>query len=462
MAVRYAPNASAGKYTIKRLLNTGNFAISYEAVDASGKKVFLKQYKSPSLMVSWYEAYKRHQLALKSRISKNQQLAERTYEFIDMYEHKNAFIQVYGFIEGGQDLKQYLDSGEMSSAQRFTFASLLLFTLKLFHEAGIVHTDLKPDNVYLMPRPEIRMGYNLKLIDFDFTVLDDKSSPWDKKLAKDGQNYCGTPRYMSPEHLKGEIPQAKSDVFTAAIMCYELLTANGHPFPEDDVAYKDAVLGGRIPEPKFIVAPDAALNEFGAMLKKALSPNISARPNVGDLQKSLLKCRTLFTEGKPSPPPPPKDPPGPKPPEPPPPKDPSGPKPPEPTPEPPKPPAPMPEPPKPPEPKKTTSLVKLGLSMQGKTDIDWFKTSSSFGSHTDVKAVMDFRVYCSGCQFRLRREGSDWYMDPAPTPPKNMVLLNGEELLESRKLSAGDVISLGSRKDPSKRNIEPMVVHLET
>ena len=108
MAVRYPPNASAGKYTIKRLLNTGNFAISYEAVDASGKKVFLKQYKSPSLMVSWYEAYKRHQLALKSRISKNQQLAERTYEFIDMYEHKNAFIQVYGFIEGGQDLKQYL------------------------------------------------------------------------------------------------------------------------------------------------------------------------------------------------------------------------------------------------------------------------------------------------------------------------------------------------------------------
>ena len=178
MAVRYPPNASAGKYTIKRLLNTGNFAISYEAVDASGKKVFLKQYKSPSLMVSWYEAYKRHQLALKSRISNNQQLAERTYEFIDMYEHKNAFIQVYGFIEGGQDLKQYLDSGEMSSAQRFTFASLLLFTLKLFHEAGIVHTDLKPDNVYLMPRPEIRLVYNLNLIDFDFGSAPGKNDYW--------------------------------------------------------------------------------------------------------------------------------------------------------------------------------------------------------------------------------------------------------------------------------------------
>ncbi len=457
MAVRYPPNASAGKYTIKRLLNTGNFAISYEAADPSGKKVFLKQYKSPSLMVSWYEAYKQHQRALKSRISGDPQLSERTYEFIDMYEHKNAFIQVYGFIEGGQDLKQYLESGEMSPAQRFTFASLLLFTLKLFHGAGIVHTDLKPDNVYLMPRPEIRMGYNLKLIDFDFTVLDDKPSPWDRKLAKDGQNYCGTPRYMSPEHLKGEIPRARSDVFTAAIMCYELLTANGHPFPEDDAEYKEAVLGARIPEPKFIVAPDVALNEFGAMLKKALSPNISDRPDVGDLQKSLLKCRTLFTEGKPPPKPTPTPEPEPKP-------TPPEPKPtPTPGPEPKPTPTPTPPPPPPPEPPASSlSRVKLGLSMQGGTDIDWFRTSSSFGSHTDVKAVTSFRVFCSGCQFQLRRDGADWYMEPAPTPPKNMVLLNGEELLESRKLSAGDVISLGSRKDPSKRNIEPMVVHLET
>ena len=429
MAVRYAPNQSAGKYTIKRLINTGNFAISYEAVDSRGKKVFLKQYKSPSLLVSWYGAYKGHQGDLTKRINDNPQLRERTYEFVDMYEHKNAFIQVYGFIEGGKDLKEYLEEKAMSPAQRYTFASLLLFTLKLFHEAGIVHTDLKPDNVYLMPKPEVRMGYNLKLIDFDFTVLDDKKAPWDRDNAKDGQNYCGTPRYMSPEHLRAEVPRAKSDVFTAAIICYELLTKSGHPFPEDEVAYKEAVLGGKFVAPDFIVSPDENLSNFGLILQKALSPTIDDRPTVGELQQALLKCRGLFTD------------------------------------------APITGSLPKPKPKtklaKTTepiiraSVFKLGLSMKGSDAIDWFKATSVFGSHSQIQAVAPFRVYCSGCQFVLRRESDGWYIDPAPTPPKNMVVYNGAELLETKKLSEGDIIALGSRKDPSKRDIQPMVVHLE-
>lgn len=453
MAVRYAPNQSAGKYTIKRLINTGNFAISYEAVDSRGKKVFLKQYKSPSLLVSWYGAYKGHQGDLTKRINDNPQLRERTYEFIDMYEHKNAFIQVYGFIEGGKDLKEYLEEKAMSPAQRYTFASLLLFTLKLFHEAGIVHTDLKPDNVYLMPKPEVRMGYNLKLIDFDFTVLDDKKAPWDRDNAKDGQNYCGTPRYMSPEHLRAEVPRAKSDVFTAAIICYELLTKSGHPFPEDEVAYKEAVLGGKFAAPDFIVSPDENLSNFGSILQRALSPTIDDRPTVGELQQALLKCRGLFTDApgsRPAPVPPPK---------------PSPVNPPKPAPSPAAPEPPLPEsaskPAPAPTPTPRAAVVKLGLSMKGSDAIDWFKTTSVFGSHSQIQAVSPFRVYCSGCQFVLRRESDGWYIDPAPTPPKNMVVYNGAELLETKKLAEGDVIALGSRKDPSKRDIEPMVVHLE-
>ena len=434
MAVRYAPNATAGAFTIKKLLNTGNFAISYEATDPHGKKVFLKQYKSPSLLVSWYEGYKKHQQELTRRINGNAVLKERTYEFIQMYEHKNAFIQVYGFIEGGKDLKQYLEEGEMSPVQRFTFASLLLYTLKLFHDAGIVHTDLKPDNVYLMPKPEIRMGYNLKLIDFDFTVLDDKKAPWDLSRAKDGQNYCGTPRYMSPEHLRAEVPRAKSDVFTAAIICYELLTTNGHPFPEDEEAYKDAVLGGKSPTPNFIVTGGAELAAFGKMLKRALSPVLDERPTIGELQQSLLKCRPLFAGAPGSKPAPSPTAPASNP---------------------------APKDPTPLVPPKSKRTVKLGLSMKSGSVTDWFKMTSTFGQHSVVEGVRPFVIYCSSCQFVLRREGEDWYIDPAPTPPKNMVVFNGEELLTSHKLVEGDVIALGSRKDPSKRDIEPMVVHLE-
>ena len=74
MAVRYAPKARAGQYTIERVLNTGNFAVSYAARAEGGRRVFLKQYKSPSPMVSWYAAYQAHQRELMRRIQGNGQL----------------------------------------------------------------------------------------------------------------------------------------------------------------------------------------------------------------------------------------------------------------------------------------------------------------------------------------------------------------------------------------------------
>ena len=440
MAMRYRVGEPAGAYVIRRHVNTGMFALSYEAADSCGKKVFLKQYKSPSPLVRWYEDYKRHQGKLRQRISNASQLSERTYEFIDMFEHKKAFIQVYGFIENGKDLKEYLAEGGMSNEQRFTFASLLLYTLKLFHKAGIVHTDLKPDNVYLMPS-ESRMGYNLKLIDFDFTVLDGQKSPWDKSLAGDaGMNYCGTPRYMSPEHLRSEMPVDRSDVFTAAIICYELLTRNGHPFPEDESAYRDAVLAGTFSPPDFVIEhSNDALAAFACLLEKALSPSSNDRPGVDELHNALLKCRNCFTDvggGR-------KIPDGNK----------SNPK-----------PAPKPNKSKPLEKKpqaKSQRKIKVGLSMKDGSAIDWIRSSTDFGSHSQVDAVKPYRLYCSGRQFALRCEGTDWFIDPAPTLPKNMVVLNGQELTESHKLADGDVIAHGSRKDPARRNIAPMVVHLE-
>ena len=449
MAMRYRANEHADKYTICRCLNTGAFAISYEATDSTGQKVFLKQYKSPSPLVSWYEGYKRHQAKLKAKVLGDKRLAERTYKFIDEYEHKKAFIQVYGFIEGGKDLKEYLAENKMSIEQRFTFASLLLYTLKLFHDAGIVHTDLKPDNVYLMPS-DAKMGYNLKLIDFDFTVLDGMKSPWDKNIAvKDGINYCGTPRYMSPEHLRAEMPTAKSDVFTAAIICCELLTRGGHPFPEDESDYRDAVLVGHFANPEFPVKTTPSLTELHDALCRAFSPNASERPNASDLHEILKANRTSFlgvtnkpeTKGKI----PPKTPP----------------KPPDPTLE---------------ETSKGSSdkqggpknnqstpvrRIRLGLSMKGSSETDWFKITTTFGKHTTVLAVKPHRACCSSEQFVLRRDGAAWFIDPALKQPKNMVVFNGEELTTSHKLSDGDIIALGSRKDPTKRNIEPMVVHLE-
>lgn len=470
MAIRYTKGklvecVANRTYRIEKDLSTGQFAVSYLAFTQDGKKVFLKQYKSPSVLVPWYDGYKAYQTELKRRITGNPQLVERTYEFIDFFERDRAFIQVFGFIEGGKDLKTYLEEGKMSVKERYTFASLLLYTLKLFHDAGIIHTDLKPDNVYLMPS-SAKIGFNLKLIDFDFTVLEGKKAPWDGEM-----NYCGTPRYMSPEHLTGKVPEKRSDVFTAALMLYELL-AQGHPYPDEEDAYAEAAKAGNPPKPVFIVPSTPETDALAALMMNALSAHAADRPFIGDLHAAILKARSSFLGARPSggngtfPPaggsgtrPSPKTGtggdtrPAPRPPT-----RPSGT---EPTP----PSRPIPGPRSRPVPKTAPASAplprQLGLSLDGAEGIDWFKTSSTFGRHSQVTATQQILKYLPDFQFSLRRNGSQWLILPPYEPPTNMTLVNGVELTEPVELHEGDVICLGSRKDASRRNLFPMTVHFK-
>ena len=73
-------------------------------------------------------------------------------------------------------------------------------------------------NVYLIRDPSLGAGYQLKLIDMDFSVLADHRAPWHGY-----QGYVGSDNYRSPEHLtRGAMPGLASDVFTCGLILYEL------------------------------------------------------------------------------------------------------------------------------------------------------------------------------------------------------------------------------------------------
>ncbi len=441
---RVVESTSGNKYTVDSDLSTGQFAVSYLAIDARGRKIFLKQYKSPSKLVSWYDGYMQYQYELKKRICENKELSERTYEFIEFFEDKSkkGFYQAFEFIEEGKDVKAYLDDKTTSVHQRFLFASLFLYTLHLFHKAGIYHTDLKPDNIYLMKAQSVNAGYKLKLIDFDFPVLKDMMAPWHGKM-----NYCGTPHYMSPEHLTGKVPSAKSDVFTAALICYELL-AQGHPYSENEDEYNEAAKAGKPPKPKFIVSETPTIKKFGELLMRALSTKEKDRPDVCELQQALLAARKDFLkESKPQSPKPPLSPP--------------------------KHPSVKPKPPKtiivnqPKSKNGQTEIIprlpvnrtKVGLSMDGSDEIDWFRIDTDFGKHTSARAVRKILPYLPSVQFLLRRNGNEWFIEPPRGEvPQNLTTVNDIELTEKMPLSSGDVIGIGSRKYPARRVMYKMKV----
>jgi len=91
------------------------------------------------------------------------------------------------------------------------------------HTTQIVHRDLKPENVFLDERSG---DPTVKIVDFGFA--EDLSMARANRLTRPGK-VCGTPQYMSPEQVRGERLDHRSDLFSVGIMLYEVLTAR-HPF----------------------------------------------------------------------------------------------------------------------------------------------------------------------------------------------------------------------------------------
>ncbi len=275
-------------YEIVRELNQGMFASSYEAKSALGRRVFFKEYKSPTPTVSWYRGYVEYQTEIKKRIELDPVTRVRTYEFIDFFEDK-FFYQVFEFVEGGMSLQGCLDklrdaASAASWKDRVYFARVMMAGIAGFHALKIIHTDLKPDNIYLIPNKDSAGDYYLRIIDVDFAILQDKQAPWH------GVNgYVGTPKYQSPEHLRGEIPTPASDTFTCALMLCELL-GGGHPFRKEE-DYGNSILAGDkfIPfklEQSINKVDDVAFLE--GVINTCFNPDPENRPTARQVADALL------------------------------------------------------------------------------------------------------------------------------------------------------------------------------
>lgn len=288
-------------YRITKVFGPGMMAISYAAQAPSGGKVFFKQYKSPAPTVVWYTAFVAYQKELSARVrsGKAAHFAVRQTAAFEERWGGPCYFQAYEFVENGADLQQVLDqererhrltkvapARDPSVWQRHvTWAKVLAAAVAALHESRIVHADLKPANAYLIADPSIGSGYQLKLIDMDFSLLADRRAPW-----HGFQGYVGTDNYRSPEHLtRGSVPGLASDVFTCGLMLYELL-AGEHPYWRDDQGEYAKLVKAYAARPPALVGsiPPPALNaEVSAALHRCLSPDPSARPTAAALRDIL-------------------------------------------------------------------------------------------------------------------------------------------------------------------------------
>lgn len=117
----------------------------------------------------------------------------------------------------GETLGERIRRGRLSPAEISPILAGSAVGLDAAHKAGVVHRDLKPDNIFLStPRPG--MTVQVKLLDFGISKIDGRAS-----LTRTGQ-VLGTPRYMAPEQLRGEDDlDERIDVYALGVILYEAL-----------------------------------------------------------------------------------------------------------------------------------------------------------------------------------------------------------------------------------------------
>ena len=427
MARLIKPGQIVGGYEILEELNKGGMAIAYAAkARADGRKVFFKQYKSPSVSVDWYPKYVAYQKQVAARLA-----AERAGTFcchlLAQFEEKvgaRTFFQAFEFVKGGLDMEQVLDGhhGDAHAVgwpQRLILAKVMMAGIAALHEAGIVHGDLKPANLQLLQDKSISSGYRLMLIDMDFSVLADQLPPWHGKAP-----YVGTDGYFSPEHLAGRTPVPASDVFTCGLILHELL-GQRHPYQfESPVEYAAACRDHRAAVPTLrgpMPAPADAAAVAG-IIHRCLHPDPAARPSARQVNLTLNgRADPIAAE----PPPRIKEVPLPKP----------GPK----------------SAAAPPPPKALHLRAAGGPALR-------VAIRTAVGRHNAAGLGADAK-YLADVQFTLDRgPGGRWHVLPGPATP-NLTLLNGEPLRDPSPLSDGDELAVGNASGTVRKL--PMTVSLE-
>lgn len=142
------------------------------------------------------------------------------------------------------------------------------------HENGLVHRDLKPENIFLVQSGE---GEVAKILDFGLAKFLVSSADTVAATVDTVTGILvGTPQYMSPNQLNGEVASAAWDIWALAVITYEMLTGT-HPFPATSVGQMHySIANGRF-TPLSSHLPDAP-PEWQQFFERALSPKTTERP----------------------------------------------------------------------------------------------------------------------------------------------------------------------------------------
>ncbi len=267
---RVMPYRVLDRYRLVRVIGEGGMATVFEAEDERlNRRVAIKVIRASRL----------DDVAFKLRL-------EQEAKMIARIDHPGV-IKIYdtGEFEDGSTylVMEFLDgrsledlAGRYGAGSPEQIETLLVqgsAALAAAHRLGLVHRDIKPGNIYLLNGPS---GIEVKLLDFGLAK---------SLLASDGLTQAGmvvgTPAYMSPEQMRGVETDARSDIFSFAVVVYEALTAQRLVRSKGLADIFQEVIGTEPPRPSSVI-PGIPV-EVDEAFERALARDPDERPSAVDV-----------------------------------------------------------------------------------------------------------------------------------------------------------------------------------
>lgn len=240
------------RYRIEKLLGEGGMGSVYKAYDAElGRTVAVKLVRpelssSPLVMQRF-----KQELLLASRISHKNIL-----RIHDISEFNGVKFITMAFVEGSDLAGLMEQTGRLPFDRALKFTKQLCLALEAAHEAGVVHRDLKPQNIL------IDKDDNTYISDFGLA----KSLEAEATMMTRTGQILGTPRYMSPEQVEAGDTDHRSDLYSLGLIVYEMFTAD-LPFRGDSAMQLMYQRVSAAPKDPRTIVPELAEYIANAILK---------------------------------------------------------------------------------------------------------------------------------------------------------------------------------------------------
>jgi serine/threonine-protein kinase len=213
----------AGRFVILRILGAGGMGEVYQAQDSKLKRVVAIKRMSPRLQQNDGDRRKFLREAQQASALNHPNVAG----IYDVIEEGGEILLIMEYVEG-TPLRSRMHIG-FSRDEFFELAIQVLEGLNAAHEKGILHSDIKPENIILTPAGKA------KILDFGVARRFSLGNNETATVETVTRNISGTPAYMAPEILLQKPYDGRADLFSMGLVCYEMLGGR-QPFRTDSIA----------------------------------------------------------------------------------------------------------------------------------------------------------------------------------------------------------------------------------